>query len=115
MLFQSGSHNDQEEAKPIEEIDVKPRIKHTSKTTIRPNVSVITELKEQEPEEPYIWYQEPAEQNNTDNCYYWAQAWAADLRKMDSTQRIYAKKAIAEILMEGQLGQLHRNSVRINS
>ncbi|CAH2101805.1 unnamed protein product [Euphydryas editha] len=49
-----------------------------------------------------------------DEYTYWTLACAADLRQMDRPQQIYAKKAIAEILMEGQLGQLHRNSVKIN-
>nr|XP_032523812.1 uncharacterized protein LOC116775104 [Danaus plexippus plexippus] len=50
-----------------------------------------------------------------DEHYYWVMACAADLRNMDRTQQIYAKKAIAEILMEGQLGALSRESVRINN
>ncbi|XP_061380752.1 uncharacterized protein LOC116775412 isoform X3 [Danaus plexippus] len=45
-----------------------------------------------------------------DEHYYWVMACAADLRNMDRTQQIYAKKAIAEILMEGQLGALSRES-----
>lgn len=49
-----------------------------------------------------------------DEYTYWALVCAADLRKMDRPQQIYAEKAIAEILMKGQLRQLHRNSVKIN-
>ncbi|KPI92830.1 hypothetical protein RR46_14051 [Papilio xuthus] len=52
--------------------------------------------------------------NQGDEYYYWAMALAADIRKMDTTQQIYAKKAIAEVIMEGQLGLLHRNSIKIN-
>ncbi|XP_047543352.1 uncharacterized protein LOC125075687 [Vanessa atalanta] len=45
----------------------------------------------------------------------WALSCAADLKKMEPTQQIFAKSAIAAILMEGQLGLLHRNSVKINT
>ncbi|CAG4913747.1 unnamed protein product [Colias eurytheme] len=52
--------------------------------------------------------------DKSDDYKHWAMACAADLKKMEPTQQIFAKKAIAEILMEGQLGLLHRNSVKIN-
>ncbi|XP_050670443.1 histone-lysine N-methyltransferase, H3 lysine-79 specific-like [Leptidea sinapis] len=39
----------------------------------------------------------------------------SDLKKMVPTQQIFAKSAIAAIIMEGQLCLLHRNSVKINS
>ncbi|CAF4919565.1 unnamed protein product [Pieris macdunnoughi] len=45
----------------------------------------------------------------------WAASCAADLKKMEPTQQIFAKSAIAAIIMEGQLGLLHRNSVEINT
>ncbi|XP_047505781.1 uncharacterized protein LOC125050180 isoform X1 [Pieris napi] len=45
----------------------------------------------------------------------WAASCAADLKKMEPTQQIFAKSAIAAIIMEGQLGLLHRNSVKINT
>ncbi|CAF4887877.1 unnamed protein product [Pieris macdunnoughi] len=45
----------------------------------------------------------------------WAAFSAADLKKMEPTQQIFAKSAIAAIIMEGQLGLLHRNSVKINT
>lgn len=45
----------------------------------------------------------------------WALSCAADLKKMEPMQQIFAKSAIAAIIMEGQLGLLHRNSVKINT
>ncbi|KZC06772.1 hypothetical protein WN55_07545 [Dufourea novaeangliae] len=42
-----------------------------------------------------------------------AAAWAVELRKMDPRQQMFAKKAINDILFEGQMGTLNRNSVLI--
>lgn len=50
-----------------------------------------------------------------DEAAIYADAWAVSYRKMNVEQRLYAKKAIEEILILGQLGQLTLNSVLINS
>ncbi|XP_076034557.1 uncharacterized protein LOC143021153 isoform X1 [Oratosquilla oratoria] len=43
-----------------------------------------------------------------------AKSWAHELEMMDPVQQIFAKKAIDEIMLEGQLGTLHRHSLQIN-
>lgn len=42
-------------------------------------------------------------------------AWAVELQKMTTTQLIFAKKAINDILFEGQMGTLLRHSVVNNA
>lgn len=49
-----------------------------------------------------------------DEAYSIAKVWALELRKMDERQQLFAKKGINDILMEGQLGTLSRNSIKIN-
>ena len=43
-----------------------------------------------------------------------ASAWALELQGMDPTQALYAKNAINDIMFEGQMGTLHRETVVIN-
>ena len=44
-----------------------------------------------------------------------AAAWAVELQNMAETQQMLAKKFINEIIFEGQMGTLHRDSVVINN
>ncbi|XP_064619485.1 uncharacterized protein LOC135482929 [Lineus longissimus] len=44
-----------------------------------------------------------------------AKAWASELSKMNPSPQLLAKKAINEILFEGQMGTLNRYSVQINA
>lgn len=40
--------------------------------------------------------------------------WVDTLEKLDPMQRLFAKKAINDVLFEAQLGNLHKHSVKIN-
>lgn len=41
-------------------------------------------------------------------------AWAIELEKMQPDQQLFAKKGIKNILFEGQLGTLRKDSIQIN-
>lgn len=49
--------------------------------------------------------------NKKDDASIYAEGWAVSFRKLSATQQLYAKKAIEDILILGQLNQLSLNSV----
>ncbi|XP_018790045.1 PREDICTED: uncharacterized protein LOC108969645 [Bactrocera latifrons] len=49
-----------------------------------------------------------------DDADVFSESWAVLYRKLSAEQQIYAKRAIDEILVHGQLGNLDLNSVQIN-
>lgn len=55
-----------------------------------------------------------AKDNNQDSDLDIAKGWASKLKTLDSNQKIFAEKAINDVLFEAQLGTLNRNSVQIN-
>lgn len=56
-----------------------------------------------------------AKDNKQDSDLDIAKVWASKLKTLDLNQRIFAEKAINDVLFEAQLGTLNRNSVKINS
>jgi len=55
-----------------------------------------------------------AKDNNQSSDLDIAKVWASKLQTLDSNQKLFAEKAINDILFEAQLGTLNRNSVHIN-
>lgn len=55
-----------------------------------------------------------AKDNNQGSDLDIAKVWASKLKTLDSNQKLFAEKAINDILFEAQLGTLNRNSVHIN-
>ncbi|CAB3255197.1 unnamed protein product [Arctia plantaginis] len=47
--------------------------------------------------------------------YHTVKVWAGKLRSLKSEQRLYAEKAIYDVLFEAQLGNLNKSSVKINN
>lgn len=56
-----------------------------------------------------------AKNNNKDEASIYAESWATSFRKLSATQKIYAKKAIEDILVLGQLNELTLHSVNTQS
>lgn len=56
-----------------------------------------------------------AKDNNQGSDLDLAKVWAGKLKTLDSNQKLFAEKAINDILFEAQLGTLNRNSVHINN
>lgn len=51
--------------------------------------------------------------NSRDSFDRIVETWADKLRRMDPLQQLWAEKFINDIMLEGQLGNLHRHSVQI--
>ncbi|XP_041377276.1 uncharacterized protein LOC121389692 [Gigantopelta aegis] len=104
----------QDQETPAKSIDVVTKVPNTS--TSKPNKKrkiTKTDNEDQRQELLSLACKRLSEPN--DENLPIAKAWASELSKMSHNQQLLAKKAINDIIFEGQMGTLNRYSVQINA